>query len=149
MTAIPPQWFTDNLLTHNIIHSTRQILLAGLGAYIIAQREGDELFNSLVQRGEAVEAQAMQQAEEVVEGLQEHFEDIQVGACNNLNKLEEVFQKRVARALHRLGIPSRKDIQYLVRQVEELQQCIDEITRLDQAQQAPAAEKVDTTVEAA
>lgn len=149
MTNTIPHWFTDNLLTHNVISATRQIWLAGLGAYIIAQREGGELFNALVQRGEAVEAQAMQQAEEVVEGLQERFEDIQVGAFNNLNKLEKVFQKRVARALRRLGIPSREDIQDLARQIEALQQCIDEIIRLDQTQQDFAATKADTTVEAA
>ena len=149
MTNTIPHWFIDNLLTHNVINATRQIWLAGLGAYIIAQREGGELFNALVQRGEAVEAQAMRQAGEVVEGLQERFGDIQVGAFNNLNKLEKVFQKRVARALRRLGIPNRKDVQHLVRQVEALQQCIDEIIRLDQAQQKSAAKKTDTTVEAA
>jgi poly(hydroxyalkanoate) granule-associated protein len=129
--------------------STRQIWLAGLGAYIIAEREGSELFNALVQRGEKIEAQAMQQAKEVVGGFQERFEDIQVDTFNNLNKLEKVFQKRVMRALRHLGIPSREDIRHLARQVEALQQCVDEIIRLDQSQREPAAKKSGTTVEVA
>ena len=149
MTAIVPRWFTDNLLTHSVINSTRQIWLAGLGAYMIAEREGSELFSALVQRGEEVEAQAMQQAEEVIGGLQERFEDIQVGAFNNLNKLEKVFQKRVMRALYRLGVPSREDIRHLARQVEALQQCVDEVVKLEQAQRTPATKEPGGNREAA
>ena len=45
------------------------------------------------------------------------------------NKLEEVFQSRVARALHRLGVPTREDIQQLFQQVELLSKNIQELTQ--------------------
>ena len=149
MTATIPLRFTDNRLTHSVINSAQQIWLAGLGAYIIAEREGSEVFHALVQRGEEVEAQARQQAEEVARGLQERFEDIQEGVFNKWNRLEKVFLKRVMRALRHLGIPSREDIRHLVQQVEALQQSVDEIIRLDQMQQTPAAKEPGDKIEAA
>ncbi|MFO1431643.1 MAG: phasin family protein [Candidatus Competibacteraceae bacterium] len=149
MTAALPHWFTDNLLTRSAINSTRQIWLAGLGAYVIAEREGGELFSALVRRGKELEAQAIQQAEDTIGGLQGYFGEAHENAFKSLNKLEKVFQKRVMRALRRLGIPNREDIRYLARQVEALQQCVDEIIRLDQAQQTLAAKEPSGKVETA
>ena len=149
MTAALPHWFTDNLLTRSAIDSMRQIWLAGLGAYIIAEREGGELFSALVRRGEELETQAIQQAEDAIGGLQEYLQDVQENAFKGLNKLEKVFQKRVMRALHRLGVPSREDIRHLARQVEALQQYVDEIIRLDRAQQTLAAKEPGSKVKVA
>jgi hypothetical protein len=39
---------------------------------------------------------------------------------SGLKKLEDVFDERVASALHRLGIPSAKTVERLERQMEEL-----------------------------
>ena len=36
------------------------------------------------------------------------------------DKLEQVFEQRVARALHRLGVPTKKEIEKLTARVEEL-----------------------------
>jgi poly(hydroxyalkanoate) granule-associated protein len=149
MTAALPHWFTDNLLTRHAIDSTRQVWLAGLGAYIIAEREGGELFSVLVRRGKELEAQAIQQAEDTIGGLQEYLGEAHESAFKNLNKLEKAFQKRVMRALRRLSIPSREDIRHLARQVEALQHSIDEIIRLDQAQQTIAVKEPRGKVEAA
>ena len=43
-------------------------------------------------------------------------ESFQIG----LKKLEDVFDERVASALHRLGIPSAKTVERLERRMEEL-----------------------------
>ena len=43
-------------------------------------------------------------------------ESLQIG----LKKLEDVFDERVASALHRLGIPSAKTVERLERRMEEL-----------------------------
>jgi poly(hydroxyalkanoate) granule-associated protein len=39
---------------------------------------------------------------------------------SGFKKLEDVFDERVASALHRLGIPSAKEVERLQRQMEEL-----------------------------
>ena len=48
------------------------------------------------------------------------------------NKLEEVFQSRVARALRRLGIPTREDIEQLCVQVDDLTRNIRELTQTEE-----------------
>ena len=56
-------------------------------------------------------------------------EEIREKATGAWNKLEEVFQARVARALRRLGVPTRDDIQQLFQQVDLLNQNIQELTQ--------------------
>lgn len=56
-------------------------------------------------------------------------EEMRERATGAWNKLEEVFQSRVARALHRLGVPTREDIQQLFQQVDLLSKNIQELTQ--------------------
>jgi len=63
-----------------------------------------------------------------VETVKDKVEGIRGKASGAWNKLEEVFQTRVARALRRLGVPAREDIQQLFQQVEMLSQSIQELT---------------------
>ncbi len=123
----------ENPVTDNVIEYARQVWLAGLGAFAKAEREGGKLFEALVERGEAVEEQARQKADEVVEDLKERLDEVRHKAAKNWNNLEKAFQKRVARALHRLGVPSREDIQNLARQVNELQASIKAMIDAEQA----------------
>jgi poly(hydroxyalkanoate) granule-associated protein len=131
----------DNQLTHNARDFTRQIWLAGLGAFAKAQQEGGKFFDTLVQEGQAVDLKMKQTASEKtgqmkggVEALKDKVEEIRGKATGTWNKLEEVFQGRVARALRRLGVPTRDDIQRLFEQVDLLSQNIQELTRVAEAE---------------
>ena len=137
MVATMTTKLIDNPMADNAIEYARQVWLAGLGALAKAEKEGSKLFDTLVQRGEELEAQAMQKAEDAVEDLKDRLEGAREGAVNNLNKLEKVFQKRVTRALHRLGVPSREDIQDLARQVNVLQESIKEMIKVEEAKEPP------------
>jgi len=106
-----------------LISSAHQIWLAGLGALVVTEREGSKFFEALVEEGEKREVVFKQAAGEKVDNIKDK-------AADQWNKLEEVFQKRVARALNRLGVPSKADIQLLYRQIEELDKNIKELTRL-------------------
>ena len=46
----------DNPMADNAIEYARQVWLAGLGALAKAEKEGSKLFDTLVQRGEELEA---------------------------------------------------------------------------------------------
>lgn len=126
----------ENQLTNNARDFARQIWLAGLGAFAKAQDEGGRFFETLVQEGQAVDVRMRKTAEEktgrmkggvvVVKDKVEEFRDKATGTWN---KLEEVFQGRVARALRRLGVPTQDDIQQLFQQVELLGQNIQELSR--------------------
>ena len=106
-----------------LIGSTHQIWLAGLGAVAITEREGSKFFEALVEEGEKQEAILKKSAREKIENIKDK-------ATDQWNKLEEVFQKRVSRALNRLGVPSKNDIQLLYKRIEELRESIDELARL-------------------
>ena len=149
MVATVTTKFIDNPMTDNAIEYARQIWLAGLGALAKAEKEGGKLFDTLVQRGEELEAQAMQRAENTVEELKDRLGEARKSAVHNLDKLEKAFQKRVARALHRLGVPSREDIQDLARQVNALQDSIKEMIKAEEAKEAPRKATIHSIGEAA
>lgn len=126
----------ENQLTNNVRDFARQIWLAGLGAFARTQEEGGRFFETLVQEGQAVDVRMKKIAEEKteqmkggVEAIKEKTEEIRGKATGTWNKLEEVFQTRVARALRRLGVPSQDDIQQLFEQVELLGRNIQELTQ--------------------
>lgn len=141
MVATITHRLIDNWLTQDVIVSVQQVCLAGVGAGVIAVTEGRKWFSALVRRGEEGKAQISHQAEAVIGGVQERFETIQTDVVNDVNKLEKAFQKFVMLELRRLNIPSRKDLQHLARQVEALQQGVDEIIRLDQTERTAAVKK--------
>ena len=120
---------------NNALDYARPVWLAGLGALAKAEKEGSGLFEALVKRGEEIESQAMQKAKEVVEGLKNRFEEVKDRTAENWNKLEKVFQKRVARALHRLDVPSREDIQDLAKQVNALQESIQDMIKAEEVEE--------------
>lgn len=105
-----------------------QIWLAGLGAYAKAGKEGADYFKKLVSEGEAVEKQgkelvssqvesATSRVNSKVESIRERF---QTRTGTSLNKVEEVFDERVASALSRMGIPSKKDVDQLSAKLDDL-----------------------------
>ena len=129
-------YLLDNPLTHNVRDFARQIWLAGLGAFARAQDEGGKFFETLVQEGQAVDARMKKTADETIEPMKSgvetmkgKVEEMRERATGAWNKLEEVFQSRVARALHRLGVPTREDIQQLFQQVDLLSKNIQELTQ--------------------
>lgn len=132
----------ENQLTHNVRDFARQIWLAGLGAFARAQNEGGKFFEILVEEGQAVDARMREATDERIESCEVEImkgkvEEIREKATGAWNKLEKVFQARVARALSRLGVPSRDDIQQLFRQIDLLSQNVQELAQASGAETNP------------
>lgn len=106
----------------SVIELARQIWLAGVGAFAKAEAEGGQFFESLVKEGEAVEERTKKVAEEKIEA-------IKTKASESWEKVEEMFQERVARVLKRLGVPTHEDLSKLSKQVEALDKSIKELTK--------------------
>jgi poly(hydroxyalkanoate) granule-associated protein len=104
-----------------------QVWLAGLGAFSKTEKEGTRMFEAFVKRGEEVEARARKRAEDRVEEVRGRVEDAKGKANETWNKLEQVFQDRVARALNRLGVPNRYDIEELFRRLDALQNNVEKL----------------------
>src|SRR5208283_789377 len=104
---------TESQLAAKIRESANQIWLAGLGTFSKAQQEGAKMFEELVAEGEKVQERTKVAADERLGEMREK-------ATGTLNKLEKVFEDRVARALHALNVPSRHDIDTLSKRVHDL-----------------------------
>jgi poly(hydroxyalkanoate) granule-associated protein len=114
----------DNQLAAAIKESAQQIWLAGLGAFAKTQEEGQKVFQALVKEGTTIQKRTVRLTEDRIGDIGGKFAKVagqfQKQANGNWAKLEGVFEERVERALHRLGVPNRKDVASLTRRVEEL-----------------------------
>ncbi len=121
--------------------SAQQIWLAGLGAFSKAQAEGGKAFETLVKEGLSIQRKTQSVAEDRISEASNRVShmatDISSKAAGQWDKLENIFEDRVAKALNKLGVPSARD-------VEALLERIDALTRQVQAlgAKAPVARKV-------
>ena len=105
--------------------SAHQIWLAGLGAVAQAQAQGSKAFETLVHDGLAFQQKGQEEARQRFEEATERFASMAQGlgqqTVGRIDKLEHVFEERVARALHRLGMPTLQDIADLQARVADLE----------------------------
>ncbi len=136
----------EEMLASAVRTSAQQIWQAGLGAFAKAQEEGGRVFNKLVQEGTEFQKRSRSMAEDRVAGMSEMVDKVADGfgkqASGSWDKLEQVFEDRVTRALGSIGVPTRKDIEALTRQVDELR---DVVARLAGEAGTPAAKRAAKT----
>ena len=118
-------------LSSAVKDSAQQIWLAGLGAFSKAQEEGSKVFDSLVKEGLAIQRKTQAAAEEKISEatsrMSDMASDIQSKAGNRWDKLENIFEERVAKALGKLGVPSARDVSALTERVDLLDQQVSKL----------------------
>lgn len=90
--------------------------LAGLGAVALAGDQGRGLFDQLVERGRKLEARGK---EEVGRAKGEAGRTRKL-VTQKVDEIGETVDRRVADAMHRLGIPTREEVATLTRRIEEM-----------------------------
>jgi poly(hydroxyalkanoate) granule-associated protein len=117
----------------SVLESSRQIWLAGLGAFSRAQAEGMKVFEVLVKQGEAVEAKTRRAASDTATAARDAAKstarEVQQMAGGTWDKLEKVFEDRVARALSRLGVHTQTDVERLSARVDALADAVNELIK--------------------
>ncbi|MBS0591549.1 MAG: phasin family protein [Proteobacteria bacterium] len=107
-----------------IVESAQQIWLAGLGALTKAREDGTKLFENLVKEGLSLEAAtrkiATGKVDEVRDAVESGVSQVRERTQETWDRLEQVFEMRVSRSLAKLGVPGRKDLDELLKRVEEL-----------------------------
>jgi poly(hydroxyalkanoate) granule-associated protein len=118
----------DRQLAEAVRTSAQQIWQAGLGAFAKAQEEGGKVFAKLVREGTELQRRTQKMAgdkvADVSDTVSKMADNVSVQASGSWDKLEQIFEDRVARSLSSLGVPSQKDIKALTRQVEELSKAL-------------------------
>ena len=115
---------TGSQIPNAVKESAQQIWLAGLGAFSRAQAEGGKVFDTLVKEGLSIQRKTQSVAEEKISEATSKMasmaSDIQSKAGNRWDKLENIFEDRVAKALHKLGVPSSAEVEALKARIDEL-----------------------------
>lgn len=126
-------------LSGSVKDSAQQIWLAGLGAFNKAQSEGGKVFEALVKEGLAIQRKTQAVAEEKITEATSKMADMATGitsrATGQWDKLETIFEDRVARALNKLGVPSAKDVDALITRIDDLNKSVQKLS----AKAMPAA----------
>ena len=111
-------------LSSTVKESAQQIWLAGLGAFSKAQEEGGKVFEALVKEGLTIQRKTQAVAEEKITEATSRVttmaSDIGSKAQGQWDKLENIFEDRVAKALAKLGVPSARDLEALSARVDAL-----------------------------
>ena len=104
--------------------SAQRIWLAGLGAFERAKSEGPKMFENLVEQGRTLGAKAREGADQAMRAMREG-----AAGSGRWDKLEQVFEDRVAKSLHRLGVLTSKEVEDLSRQVKTLNENVRNMMR--------------------
>jgi len=121
----------------NLLYSAQQIWSAGLGAMQRAQGGGTKFFEELVREGSKLQGGALSAAQkavmQAVQGAQKtvnrRVDDVKDQATETWDNLEKIFQTRVQRALHQLGMPTAEEIGALTRKVNELTHSVEKLAK--------------------
>ena len=117
--------FDPSSMTDAMKSQAQQIWLAGLGAFSKAQQDGAKAFEKLVHDGISMQRQAQSKAEEkfaeATQRATQAAQQLNERAGGQWDRLEGLFEERVAKALHRMGMPSAQDLQALHARIAHLE----------------------------
>jgi poly(hydroxyalkanoate) granule-associated protein len=122
--AANPAGLLDNPMAKMVKDSAQQIWLAGMGAFSKAQAEGGKAFEQLMKQGLELQKKTQGLAEERISAVTSKMTAVAGGVGDKAgaqwDKLESIFEQRVEKALNKMGVPSKKDIESLIARIDEL-----------------------------
>ncbi|WP_058976110.1 phasin family protein [Pseudomonas syringae] len=105
----------------------RKIWLASLGAYSRVNEEGTQYVKALIRTGEQTEKEVLKTVDETrvaanseIESIKGEVSGVKGRVDAQLGRIEGAFDRRVAKALNRIGIPSKHDVDTLSAKLDEL-----------------------------
>jgi poly(hydroxyalkanoate) granule-associated protein len=122
----------EQQLAQAVRTSAQQIWQAGLGAFVKAQQEehaaggGEQAFQRLVEEGSVLQ-QRVRASAEPEDGQDAEGNELPAG--RSWDKLEQVFEDRVVRALSAIGVPSKRDLDGLREQIARLSEQVAQLQR--------------------
>ena len=119
-----PAGLLDSAMAQNVKDSAQQIWAAGLASFAKAQGEGSKVFEALVSEGLKLQKKTQSAAEEKLSAVATKVSgmagDVGAKAGQHWDKLESIFEARVAKALKSLNVPSAGDVDSLIKRIDAL-----------------------------
>lgn len=123
-------------LTGKVRDSAHQIWLAALGAYAKAEEESVKVIESLIKEGEEVESRATEvtnetfaKTNELRERANQSIEELKAKLNESLEKVESFMEQGVERVVHLLGMPSKSDVDTLIKKVDALNKSVKALSK--------------------
>ena len=133
---------TDAPLTGSVKDSAEQIWQTGLGAFKTAQAEGSKAFEALVTQGVSLQRKTQSAAEEKISQATNKMSSMTHVITSNTSgkrdKLENIFENRVAKVLRQLGVFSAMDVSALIARIDGLDRSVKKLTGKGQTPKAAA-----------
>jgi poly(hydroxyalkanoate) granule-associated protein len=104
----------------DVVKMGRNVWLAGLGVYSLADEETRKAVDELIKRGKKFEKDEKNVVSRTIDDATGRAKDFG-------NKVEESVQETMTRTLHRAGLPTRDEIRVLIDRVEELTVKVDKL----------------------
>ncbi len=129
-----------SLKSTQINEATSKLILAGLGAVSLVQKQGQKAIDTLVAEGESFQARTRKavrtvnnDARKAVSGVRKQVIGLvtpyKQRALKNVQQIEASISDGVGSVLGRFGVPSKGDVQELLTRVSELNKEIKASTR--------------------
>jgi polyhydroxyalkanoate synthesis regulator phasin len=101
-----------------LLEAARKVLLAGIGAFALAQEEIEDFVNKLIDRGEIAEKDGRQLIRDVMEKRRKKTQEA-----------ESEIDKRIEDLLDRMNVPTKSDITELSAKIATLTKKVDELKK--------------------
>jgi poly(hydroxyalkanoate) granule-associated protein len=110
-----------NESSNSLLSGLRRILMASIGAVVLAQEEIEEFINKMVERGEIADGDARNLVSDVLDRRKRLVQD-------GTKTAEGELDKRIESLLQRMNIPTKTDIELLNANITELSHKVDDLT---------------------
>jgi len=104
----------------DVMENAHKIWLAGLGAVAVAEEKGTEFFKNLMEKGETMEAKGKDQ----IEKARGAVTGVKTVAESYWDTFGQTLDEKFSAVIHRLGVPTKNEIEELNRKVDELNKAI-------------------------
>ena len=136
-------------IPNDIMDSAHKVWLAGLGAVAMAEGEGAKFFGDLVSKGEKLESRSKKQTQERMEKAKGTVAGLKVVAESYWETFGRTVDDQVTNVIHRIGVPTKEEIETLTKKVEDLTAAVDKLRTKETARprttaRKPAAKKTTT-----
>jgi poly(hydroxyalkanoate) granule-associated protein len=124
-------------LQNDIMESAHKIWLAGLGAVAMAEEEGAKFFSNLMDKGQKLEDKSkkhVEKAKGTVAGMKTVAESY-------WETFGRTIDDRVTAVIHRIGVPTKDEIEALTKKVENLTVAVDKLRTKSAATPRATAKK--------
>lgn len=108
--------------TRFFIDAARNVLLASIGAVALAQDELEDIVTRLVDRGEIAEKDGRKMMKDLVERRKQKVQ-------SSRSDIGDELEDRIEKVLHRLNVPTKRDIEEINRKLALLSEKVDDLKK--------------------